>query len=397
MGNIEKITQENWKEVAYRMRNELKMRYSDMAPLFTDIFPDSNNFQIYERLRSSVRRHDKRLLTFPGEDCISSKTNEVSPSTSQTNKARNMTKEEMLKALSTSGVKTGSAVAEENGALLDAIEEDGYDIEIKDGFMKLRKTKPIIEHTTYAQKWDNVSNIRFGIVSDTHINSKYTQLTYLNAMYDIFESTGVTTVYHCGDIDEGEQMRAGHQYECYNQGADAHCDEIARVYPKREGITTYFITGNHDASLIKRAGYSIGRGLANRRSDLVYLGADDVVVDLTPKCTMELFHPWDGSPYSVSYKPQKRIETVQEWERPSILVMGHYHKAEYIYYHGTHCLQAGSFEGKTPFANGKTLYTVIGGWICDIVVDNSDGSILSFRPAFYPFGRPIKDDYEKWR
>ena len=89
-------------------------------------------------------------------------------------------------------------------------------------------------------------------MGDTQINSNYTQITHLHNLYDLYEREGITEVYHVGDIDEGEEMRKGHKYECYKQGADAHVEEIVKVYPKRNGITTHFITGNHDASMIKK-------------------------------------------------------------------------------------------------------------------------------------------------
>ena len=87
--------------------------------------------------------------------------------------------------------------------------------------------------TTHKQDWDQNVVITFGLMGDTQINSKYTQLTYLHEFYDVCAKRGITNVYHSGDIDEGEQMRMGHQYECYNQGADDHVAEIIKNYPKQ--------------------------------------------------------------------------------------------------------------------------------------------------------------------
>ena len=78
-------------------------------------------------------------------------------------------------------------------------------------------------------------------MGDPQFNSKYCQITHLHNFYDICEAEGITTVYNTGDIDEGEEMRTGHKYECYNQGADDHVDEIVKNYPRRKGITTEFI------------------------------------------------------------------------------------------------------------------------------------------------------------
>ena len=63
--------------------------------------------------------------------------------------------------------------------------------------------------------WEGERVIRFGLMGDTQINSKYTQLTHLHRFYDICAELGIDKVFHTGDIDEGEQMRPGHQYECY--------------------------------------------------------------------------------------------------------------------------------------------------------------------------------------
>lgn len=46
--------------------------------------------------------------------------------------------------------------------------------------------------------------ITFGLIGDTHFNSKYVQLTYLNEFYDMCVSQGITDIYHVGDVDEGE-------------------------------------------------------------------------------------------------------------------------------------------------------------------------------------------------
>lgn len=248
------------------------------------------------------------------------------------------------------------------------------------------------EPTITEVKWKGNQIVRFGLVGDTHLNSKYTQLTHLHNIYDRFAQEGIKHVYHTGDIDEGEQMRPGHQYECYTQGADDHVAEIVANYPKREGITTHFITGNHDASTIKRCGYNFGPVLAEKRSDLQYLGADCAIVKLTPNCSIELRHPWNGSSYAISYQPQKMMDAMSGGEKPNILAIGHYHKAEYIFYRNIHCFQTGTLCAQTPFMRGKGLAAHMGGWIVEIEVDEQ-GSIKRIMPQFIPFYVAIKDDY----
>lgn len=253
-----------------------------------------------------------------------------------------------------------------------------------------------LEPTVLNVDWKGNKIVRFGLVGDTHLNSKYAQITYLHDMYDKFSAAGIGHVYHVGDMDEGERMRPGHQYECYTQGFDDHVAEIVRVYPRREGMTTHFITGNHDASMIKHAGANIGPVIASQRPDMHYLGADCAIVHLTPNCTLELRHPWDGTAYALSYKPQKIIEAMAGGEKPNILAIGHYHKAEYLFYRNVHCFQSGTFCGQTPFMRGKAISAHIGGWIVEVEVDER-GYIQRILPEFIPCYYSVTDDYKKWR
>ncbi|MBQ4542766.1 MAG: metallophosphoesterase, partial [Clostridia bacterium] len=192
--------------------------------------------------------------------------------------------------------------------------------------------------------WEHETTITFGLMGDTQLGSKYAQLTYLNQFYDVCERMGVKDVYHTGDISDGDKMRPGHEYDLYAHGADEHIADIVKNYPMRPGITTHFITGNHDAAFRKLCGMDIGDHIANRRSDMDYLGRDFAIVNITPEVTLMLRHPWDGSAYALSYRPQKMIEAMDEDTRPTIMGIGHYHKMEYLYYLGVHCFQTGCFQ-----------------------------------------------------
>lgn len=248
----------------------------------------------------------------------------------------------------------------------------------------------------YKAKWDGTTTLRFAIMGDTQLGSKYTQLTHLHNFYDLCEAEGITDVYHTGDITDGLKMRVGHEYELYEVSADEMRDDVVKNYPRRDGITTHFITGNHDASIYKHVGYDIGQAIANLRPDMKYLGRDCAVVNLTPKCTLELRHPWDGTAYAISYKIQKMIEAMESDSKPNILAVGHYHKAEYIFYRNVHALQTGCFQGQTPFTRGKGISVHMGGWIVTIRVDEN-GYIQGFAPEFVPYCYSIKDDYKNFK
>lgn len=253
-----------------------------------------------------------------------------------------------------------------------------------------------LEPKDHIIDWNGNQIIRFGLIGDTQMGSKYTQISYLDEFYKICTLQGINHIYHTGDITDGLKMRPGHEYELYCTSADELKDDVIKNYPKYHSITTHFITGNHDASLYKHIGYDIGQSISNERPDMDYLGKDCAVVHLTPNCTLELRHPWDGTAYAISYKPQKMIEAMESDSKPNILAIGHYHKAEYIFHRNVHCFQTGCFQGQTPFTRGKGISVHLGGWIITIHVDKN-GYIQAISPMFIPFYSSIKDDYKNFR
>jgi len=329
------MEQASWIETAKKLRFERGKSWTETAREMKPFFPELDEKQIWEKVRSALRRTT--------EYSESQQTTEEQPE------------------------------------------------------IKPQKTDIVqnFEPTITRGEWNGQRTIKFALMGDTQINSKYTQLTHLHDFYDICEDAGIKDVYNVGDIDEGERMREGHAYECYRQGADDHVDEIVRVYPKRDGVTTHFITGNHDASMMKHCGYDIGRSIAEKRPDMHYLGRDCAVIELTPNCTLELRHPWDGTAYALSYKIQKMIEAMSGGEKPNILAVGHYHKIEYLPYRNVHAFQTGCFQAQTPFMRGKSIAAMMGGWIVEVDVA-SDGSIRRLRQELVPFYVPIKDDYKNF-
>ena len=274
--------------------------------------------------------------------------------------------------------------------------ESGYQIEEGSEGLKLRREVILQDINQHEAPWKGDKIIRFGVCSDNQLNSKYTQISHAHKLYDIYEEEGIKTVYHAGDLDEGEKMRPGHEYECYTQGADDHVEEIVKNYPQRKDIKTYFITGNHDLSIVKRAGYDIGPAISQKRSDMVYLGQNWATINLTPNCVLEVRHPGDGTAYAISYKLQKMIDAMSGGEKPNILVVGHYHKVEYLFYRNIHVYQTGCLQAQTPWMKGKQIAAMMGGWIIEAHVDG-DGTVTRIKHEFIPFYYAIPDDYKNWR
>lgn len=259
-------------------------------------------------------------------------------------------------------------------------------------FIALENQKPTVHKLELAAN----RIYSFGLFGDPHYNSKYAQITYCHQYYHILHERGILDVYNTGDLDDGEQMRPGHQYDCYTQGGDDHVAEIVKNYPIEPGMTTHFITGNHDASIYKRCGMDIGKEIASQREDMHYLGRDCARIEIAPHCILELRHPWDGTAYALSYKPQKMIEGMEADSKPNILAIGHYHKLEYLFYRNIHCFQTGCFQMQTPYTRGKGISVHMGGWIITVEVDKK-GYIQRIVPEMIPFYKGIEDDYKNWR
>lgn len=233
---------------------------------------------------------------------------------------------------------------------------------------------------------------KFGVISDTHLNSREQQLTHLNRLYDIFAAEGVSDVYHAGDITAGEGMYSGQIYEIFNVGFDNQTDYIIEKYPSRRGITTHFITGNHDLSYYKSRGVDPGEKISLKRPDLHYLGKWAAWVKIGENTKMYLLHPDSGQAYAVSYKPQKIAAGFIGGDKPNIMLLGHWHQSEYLFERNIHILQCGCFEGQTPFLKRKGIMPKIGGWIVEVHI-GKDGTVERFKSEFVPFFIARKNDY----
>ena len=140
-------------------------------------------------------------------------------------------------------------------------------------------------------------------------------------------------------------------------------------------MKTYFIAGDdHEGWYHQNAGIEIGKYaelLAQdelKRDDLVYLGymEHDVIIPAKndgASSKIRVVHAGGGSSYAISYTTQKLVESLSGGDKPDIMLIGHYHKAEYLNYRNIHCIQSGTTQDQTPFMRKKRLSAHLGGWI----------------------------------
>lgn len=268
--------------------------------------------------------------------------------------------------------------SEENANLLKKLEQEN------------ELLKQQLDAFVYREKFSSYTyqgaKARIGVISDTHLGSYYERLDLLRLAYRIFSDEGITAVYHVGDLVDGEKMYRGQEYEIRVHGADKQVDYFVNNYPQVSGIKTFFITGNHDLAFYRNSGYDIGTRVEQLRSDMEYLGpesADILVSNGKNEIKLRLVHPRSGNAYAISYQPQKYLEHLTGGEKPQIVLRGHNHKMEKLFYRNVFHFHAGCLQAQTPFMQGKAIDAHVGFWVLEFGIDKTN-SVTRLKSEFFP-------------
>lgn len=186
--------------------------------------------------------------------------------------------------------------------IISSLVDSGYSISLHGNFAKLSKGIPELTPIKInpSRTWGR--ELKFGVVSDTHLGSHNERLDVLNFAYDDFSKNGIKSVYHAGNIVEGDA--SFNKYDVRVHGITDQTLYCLDHYPQKSGITTYYITADdHEGWWFQREGIDFGRYLfleaqARGRKDLVHLGYQEVDIELSAKkgkSIMRLVHPGGGS------------------------------------------------------------------------------------------------------
>lgn len=237
---------------------------------------------------------------------------------------------------------------------------------------------------------DDGSWIRYGLVGDTHLCCKQERLAELHNFYDLMEKEGITTVFHAGNIVDGYIPKINGD-SVFATSIDGQCQYVLDNYPKRKGMTTYYITGDDHEGWWQKEGFNFGGYLQflahdQGRKDLQYIGHVEADVEIRSgtgaPTIIKIQHPGGGSAYARSYTGQKQVEAFEGGEKPSILVQGHYHVSNYMNDRNIHVVSLPGWQDQTIFARKKRLRMEIGGGICAFKRNANDGSITRFQIEF---------------
>ena len=259
---------------------------------------------------------------------------------------------------------------------------EGFTTEEAKAILKAFRSKPEEEKKTYNLIGNS---FKFGIISDTHIGHK----NYDEGMMDLaakeFNKRKVDFVLHCGDVCDGlyTNSRPEQIYELNQVGLDQQLEKAISELGKIEQ-PLYFITGNHSQNtFMKYAGIEIGKHIDKALENAHFLGNANGNITLDDGLKINLLHPDGGTAYALSYRPQKIAESLSGGSKPNIMCIGHFHKAEYLFYRNIHIYQAGTFESQTNFMKNKNLSAHKSFWIVDLRIKN--GEVKKIQSTLYPF------------
>lgn len=283
--------------------------------------------------------------------------------------------------------------------LAKELHADGHDFGVRHG----KVTKGLQERMGHSEiGLDFTDHLSLGIVGDTHLGSRFEQLTALKDFYqqcdDHNDGEGVNAFIHGGDFVQGTyKMHRGMEHEVHLLSAEGQVGYSVDVYPKsRHGTKTYAISGNHDDSWINESGVNIIRQIGSRRDDIKYIGRDAQYLSLkSPDGDRELrlytVHPAGGMSYAKSYKPQKITEAIPIKEGTQVACIHHYHTYGVFEYQETVALMVPCFQGQYPYLVRLHLYPSIGGIILDVDFDDDRVRRMTHTYINYP---ELADDFD---
>lgn len=236
------------------------------------------------------------------------------------------------------------------------------------------------------------NTLRLGVCSDLHIGSMFERSDALTQFLRLCDSEKVDRVMVPGDILDGHRVYKGQEFEIYAHGFDRQIKAAEDKIPKIK-TPVEFIAGNHDLSFKVQAGALVGDQLQAKLPGWTWRGDEAAAIDFRVGgrvVRVGLAHPGGtGSSYAISYRPQKMAESLPGGQKPNVLLIGHYHKAEHIpAYRNITLVQAGTFQSQTPFMANKGLSAHVGGWILEIVVGSGKSLVQRVKGEFVSFYEP---------
>ena len=147
---------------------------------------------------------------------------------------------------------------------LEAARDRGVSVNVHNGVWRFDSAPPLGSSRNDMAELvtDRDGIISIGAIGDTHLGSKYERLDCLNDYYNEVQNRGIRHVLHAGNWIDGEA--SFNRHDLLVHGMDGQMQHMASVYPRRNGVETWAITGaDHEGWYARQFGVDVGRYAAN--------------------------------------------------------------------------------------------------------------------------------------
>jgi len=280
-------------------------------------------------------------------------------------------------------------------SLLERLRREGFRISDDENEITLQQFPPTSR--TITKSLLDGDEVEIPFVSDTHLSSKECALDELNLAYDEFEERGFTEVYHAGDLTCGMGIYKTQSQDIINHTFDDQVNYCVDNYPKRKGMKTKIISGNHDIEGdFGKMGADPVIATCNRRDDMDHIGTYEGTVELINGAFFQLVHPKSGMAYASSYPVQVFLREIPQGRKPALIMFGHWHDHLYIEDRSVHAFKAGCFEWRGNIGKRTGRTPAVGYWIVKLRL-GEDGTVVKCLPEWTRFyqGRTVKKKRRK--
>lgn len=279
--------------------------------------------------------------------------------------------------------------------LLDQAKAEGVKLRVENSHVGLDTTTA---DPSSVQLIDTIAPVvgerqMIGVISDTHLGSKYCLRAQLQDFVQYAYDQGVRDIVHPGDVLDG--MYKHGMWEVSHSGLEAQAEDLFETLPQLPGLRYHCITGNHDFTFTEASGVNVGNFIefffAQRgRSDVKFYGDRGAFLKLRG-AVIHLWHPRSGVSYARSYALQKNIEKYGSI-KPQIMLAGHWHVFCHVFERNVHGIACPTFQGgQSAFSKSLGGAPAIGGLILSWTV-TEHGTIRDFSPStrfYYEKEQPV--------
>ena len=212
--------------------------------------------------------------------------------------------------------------------------------------------------------------IKFLLISDTHLGSKYYRPDILRHAAKYAEREQIDFVLNAGDTIEGVSGRADQWLELDKQnglGLTEQIDYLTEQFAQFGNLKVYSIEaqGSHGgwayASHRGSQGLNIGRTIEAFCPQYKFLGFDIADIKIAG-ITIRLRHP-------EMLQIEEYVNRLMPNNKPHVVIQGHFHgKVGYRPHRNVHCIDAGCMQIATPYLERKGAVPILGYWVVEITI-----------------------------